>query len=1200
MSSFDFEKFSEYLGRFDFNALFTQVIGWSHPPSSERHWQDGEHKGTAYQYRMTAEMSGVAVLEVVCNNGWPDETMRILLWRHLSQSHYENLLIFLDQTTSPSQSLWYWVKRATDAGTGKQKFVPRRHEYFRGQPADLFASKLKSMVVELAELDERGRIPVLDVVRRMETALDVEKTTKRFYSGYQEQHEQLLLHIQGIDNERDRRWYASVILNRLMFVWFLQKKLFLNNKDEHYLLNKLKESRQRGPDRFYGELLNALFFEVFAKPETERSPELKTLTGVIPYLNGGLFLYHKLEEDESGQPRVGITLHIPDAAFDGIFQLFSSYSWHLDDTPAGSADELNPDVLGYIFEKYINQKAFGAYYTRPEITGYLAERSIHRLILERVRQEALPALGLPAVSFPTVADMLARMDARTALRLVNEVLPSLTILDPAVGSGAFLVAALKVLINIYYAIVGRAELGASKELDAWLKTIRKDHSSVGYYIKRKIVTDNLYGVDIMEEACEIAKLRLFLAMVASVRRVEELEPLPNIDFNILPGNSLVGLIHVDPARFDSLTAAPVINQPVKEKECDMVAEPGLDFGAFSTSVRKDLTAEYRTQSKIEKFSRLLEEKNRKLAIYRNTSQLAGQKMDMRGLRDDIDNAMKQAGEIMNHLLQDSFAEYGIKFEQAVWDKVRGALGKPVKRVVTVADVTALHPFHWGYVFDEIMQKRGGFDIIITNPPWEIVKPQAKEFFQEHSGLVSKNKMTIKAFEKEQEKLLKDGEIRAAWLEYLSRFPHLSAWLRATPQFKHQSAIVGGRKTGSDINLYKLFTEQCFNLLRDGGECGIVIPSGIYTDLGAKGLRDLLFDENRVTGLFCFENRKTIFEGVDSRFKFVVLTFEKGGGTECFPTAFMRHDVAELERFPTEGALELRVDLIRRLSPDSHSLMEFKSEMDVRIAGKMLKFPSLGDSVGGKWSFSLCNEFHMSNDSHCFKTEPKIGRLTLFEGKMIHQFTHQFADARYWVDEKDGRALLLGRTQDSGQTLNYQCYRMGHRSIASNTNERTMIAAILPPKTFFGHSINASSGKISEKELLFITSILNSFTVDYSLRQRVTTNLTMFYVYQLPVPRLTETDAAFPPIVERAAKLTCTTPEFDELAKAAGIGSHKQGVTDAVERARLRAELDGLIAHLYGLTEEEFTHILGTFPLVAEPVKIAAQNAYRDVERGLIK
>ena len=121
-----------------------------------------------------------------------------------------------------------------------------------------------------------------------------------------------------------------------------------------------------------------------------------------------------------------------------------------------------------------------------------------------------------------------------------------------------------------------------------------------------------------------------------------------------------------------------------------------------------------------------------------------------------------------------------------------------------------------------------------------------------------------------------------------------------------------------------------------------------------------------------------------------------------------------------------------------------------------------------------------------------------------------------------------------------------------------------------------------------------------IRMKVTTTLNFFYVYQLPIPRLRRNDRIFCSILERAAQLICTTPEFDDLAKEVGLKSHKEGVTEATGRAELRAELDGLIAHLYGLTEEEFAHILSTFPLVPDPVKVAAQNAYRDVERGLIK
>ncbi|MEI8323929.1 MAG: DNA methyltransferase [Betaproteobacteria bacterium] len=1199
MAKLDFLSFEKHLGTFDFARLFVDVLGWNRAPA-EGNWQSDVAGETAFTRRTVAELGGVVAIQVVVDGGWPDEAQRLRVWKHIAHSHVENLLIFTDRQSRASQSQWYWVKRDKHPETGKPRLTARRHEYFKGQPVDLFASKLQAMVVELSELDATGRLPVLEAARRIQAALDVDKTTKKFFTAYQQQHLELLAHIKGIENERDKRWYASVLLNRLMFVWFMQKKLFLNGGDADYLRSKLLESQKRGQNRFFGEFLNALFFEAFAKPEADRSPGTKALTGQIPYLNGGLFLHHKLELDAEHAPRVGKTLTVADAAFEGIFDLFASFTWHLDDTPGGDADEINPDVLGYIFEKYINQKAFGAYYTRPEITGYLADRSIHKMILERVHEPAIPELGLKEVKFDTVSDLLARMDARTALKLVNEVLPSITILDPAVGSGAFLVAALKSLINVYYAIVGRAEMGASTELKNWLLHIQKDHPSVGYYIKRRIVTDNLHGVDIMEEACEIAKLRLFLAMVSSVRRVADLEPLPNIDFNILPGNSLVGLMRVDEHEFNS-------------KQDDLFKPP---------------------------FRELLDAKNRKLNTYRHAAEVVGKDLNLRSLRDDIDIEMQHASGVMNELMRDQFEALGVKYEEAQWDAKKKDLGKPKKRRIERKDIDAQTPFHWGYVFDDIVQRRGGFDIVLANPPWEIFKPQAKEFFAEYSDVVTKNKMSIKEFEKESAKLLQNAEVREAWLAYESRFPHMSGWFRVAPEFKHQSAVVGGKRTGSDVNLYKLFVERSFHLLRPGGHCGIVIPSGIYTDLGAKGLRDLLFGQTQIEGLFCFENRKAIFEGVDSRFKFVVLTFEKsltprlqvagesnasappddllapqaveeanGGGTQRFPAAFMRHDVAELSRFPDEGALWLDVELIRRLSPDSHSVMELKGEADVKIAEKMLHFPLLGDRIEGGWNFVLGNEFHMTNDSHLFTTLRGPNCLPLYEGKMIHQFESRLASPRYWVSERARRTAALGRSEiDTEQALPYQRYRFAHRSIASSTNERTMIASILPAGCFFGHSMNAAKEPTDLEEQLLLTAMLNSFVFDYFLRQMVTANLTMFFIYQCPAPRLSRSDSRFNPIVQRAARLICTTPDFDDLAKAVGLkpnpstssGRTEYGATDPTERARLRAELDGLVAHLYGLNEEEFVHILGSFPLVPQPVKVAAHNAYRDVERGLIQ
>jgi hypothetical protein len=124
-------------------------------------------------------------------------------------------------------------------------------------------------------------------------------------------------------------------------------------------------------------------------------------------------------------------------------------------------------------------------------------------------------------------------------------------------------------------------------------------------------------------------------------------------------------------------------------------------------------------------------------------------------------------------------------------------------------------------------------------------------------------MDIKDFETELKRLLKDTEVKKAWLEYLSKFPHQREFFRLADQYKNQVPIIDGKRHGKDVNLFKLFLEQCFNLLRPQGQCGLVIPSGIYTDLGAKQLRELLFNQSRITGLFGFENRKAIFEGVDS-------------------------------------------------------------------------------------------------------------------------------------------------------------------------------------------------------------------------------------------------------------------------------------------------------------------------------------------------
>jgi hypothetical protein len=335
---------------------------------------------------------------------------------------------------------------------------------------------------------------------------------------------------------------------------------------------------------------------------------------------------------------------------------------------------------------------------------------------------------------------------------------------------------------------------------------------------------------------------------------------------------------------------------------------------------------------------------------------------------------------------------------------------------------------------------------------------------------------------------------------------------------------------------------------------------------------------------------------------------------------MRHDVEELTNFPEYGSVSISVDLVKKLSPDSYSIIEFKNEQEVSIAEKVSQHPLLASDAAG-WNLELYGEeMNMTRSAGSFLTKP--AKFVLYEGGMIWHFTNQFSDARYWINEKEIKSDFLSKRvkrieglyeQPKDLKNDYETFRLAIRKIASNTNERTLISTIIPKYAIAGNSLTVNFPFKHDKkkynelnfendELFVLTSILNSYVADFILRARVTTNLNLFYLYQLPIPRLKLKDKWFNAIVERAARLICTTEEFAELWEEVmkTKWSEKKAVTQDYERNKLRPELDGIIAHLYELTEEEFTYILSTFPLVPQPQKVATQNAYRDVERGLIK
>lgn len=516
--------------------------------------------------------------------------------------------------------------------------------------ADYITPKINALAFDINDQD----ITILDVKAKVQQAFAVnsEKLTKSFYDGFKKQHKAFAAFIQGIDDQisatenKNKQWYASIMLNRLMFCYFIQKKGFLNG-DFNYLTNKLEYVKQNeGDDKyfksFYKEFLLRLFSEGLNTPG-RHNPDFVEKFGNIPYLNGGLFDLHTIEIQYSG-------IQIPDAAFENLFKFFDEWNWHLDTRITASGRDINPDVLGYIFEQYINDRAqMGAYYTKEDITGYIAKNCIIPFIFDKMAgtsavakhfrptgyvwqhlknsgstyiydamkrgaenwQQNLPPeisdgidtqkpdllqrrrlwnnpadqkSALPtetwreAIARHQRCDTIAKLIADGAITDSNalitnnlnilefaidiirnvdmeqdylfiknfyKILKSVTILDPTCGSGAFLFAALNILEPLYEECIAKMKTAPARFEDELGEIAVHYRSNDQYFIFKSIILRNLYGVDIMPEAIEVAKLRLFLKLVAVVdcdphKENLGLDPLPDIDFNIRCGNTLVG------------------------------------------------------------------------------------------------------------------------------------------------------------------------------------------------------------------------------------------------------------------------------------------------------------------------------------------------------------------------------------------------------------------------------------------------------------------------------------------------------------------------------------------------------------------------------------------------------------------------------------------------------------------------------------
>ena len=862
------EELRPHLQAFDFPRLFVEGLGWDHYVTEPFVVRVNERD---YTLSPIAEKAGFAVYECdsSVDNNIPQYPVRRKIESEIAKRTFEHLIIFTDP--GRKAQVWQWVRRES----GKPAAC-REYAVTTGASGDHLLQRIQPLFVSL---DEEPSLNIALVASLVRAALDVEKITKRFYELFQKELKAFGNFIEGITAQGDRDWYASLMLNRMMFVYFVQKRGFLD-RDLDYLRNRLKmvQEQTRGGrfQQFYRLFLLRLFHEGLGQPEAQRAPELAALLGKVPFLNGGLFDVHDLERDNPD-------ISIPDAAFERVFDFFDGYRWHLDERPYREDNEINPDVLGYIFEKYVNQKQMGAYYTKEDITGYISRNTVIPFLFDAAKKECPVAFGpdggvwrllrddpdryiYPAVSHgiawnarqpenpkPLVApfdlpedidagindvsqrggwnapapddyalptetwrevvarrqryqevraklaagevqeindlitlnldierfagDVIAQSEGPELLRAFWHALygnqertqTGISVLDPTCGSGAFLFAALNVLEPLYTAclegmrgFLDDAERSDRKRSPEHLRDFRRileqvvKHPSERYFILKSIVLNNLYGVDIMEEAVEICKLRLFLKLVAQLESYNQIEPLPDIDFNIRAGNTLVGFTSLDAVQ-QAMTVMP--------------------NGQHRQVFPEDQAA----------LGRINEEAEIASAAF---NQFRWQQTMLGG---EVTSADKQALRDRLRSLDDELDRH-----------LARECGVDVNKAAAYDAWRASHqPFHWFVEFYGIMGK-GGFDVIIGNPPYV-----------------------------EYSKIRKEYQIR-------------------------------GYQTEPCGNLYALCTERSVDLLGSGARFGFIVQAPIVSTQRMSHLRELLHRNAGLTAYATFNDRPSkLFQGMNN-------------------------------------------------------------------------------------------------------------------------------------------------------------------------------------------------------------------------------------------------------------------------------------------------------------------------------------------------
>ncbi len=766
----------------------------------------------------------------------------------------------------------------------------------------------------------------------------------------------------------------------------------------------------------------------------------------------------------------------------------------------------------------------------------------------------------------------------------------LKVIDPACGSGHFLLGAARRMADRVARL--RNEDAGKEETQAAL---------------RDVVSRCIHGVDRNPMAVELAKVALWIESVSPG------QPLGFLDANIRCGDALLGVFDLavledgipdeayKPLTGDSKDAARFylkLNRDAKK------GQGSFDFaGGGGFMPAKPIAAGLgRIKSMPEDTVGQVEKKRQAFEAW---------KADPARYATEVACDLYMAAFLMPK------TEVPLNYQRAMvpttgdlrqklaGGNVYGPLEGAAREVAGAASV-----LHWPLEFPDVMVGKGGFDVVLGNPPWEVVQLGEEEYFQSRAPEIAElkgatRKKAIAALEKERPELFAEFARDKRMFEAMNEFARAGGRFDLTARGK--------------VNTYGLFAEHFLSLTRDGGGAGLIVPTGIATDATTAPFFAHLVSSQRLAGLIDFENSAPLFTGVHRSFKFSLLTI--GSGVAKADFSFFLTDPAQLEQ--AERRFTLSPAQIARINPNTKTAPAFRSRSDAELTAAIYdRVPVLIDEARGEngnlWGIEFRQGlFNMTSDSALFRTAAQleaeefdragtdwVSRPTptgkeekyvpLYEAKMAHFYDHRSSgygtrdgerghrvlpettpeehsdpcfeiEPHYWVPARAVDDALSGRDAK---------WLFGFKNVTSPTNERTMICSPIP-RVGVGHSMPLISKKNGwgTQGAAFV-SCLSSLVFDYVARQKVGgVNFTYFFLKQIPVvPPSAYDEAALAFIVPRVLELTYTSHSMAPFARDLSYEG-PPFAWDEDRRAQLRAELDAWYALAYGLTRDELRYVL---------------------------